>query len=131
MLSEFFDLHSREVATRSHATVWCAIVCAFSLGSCAALLSVEAQIKGKVLLDGSRDHSGVRIATDTQSTFTDQSGFFSLKGKMIGDNSFSLEISKPGFISKTIWISLAIPENPKPTGPQVIHDVGTVHLSSS
>jgi hypothetical protein len=105
------------------------LVALTSLAGCAQMLTVDARIEGRVLLEGlsSGQLGGTQIVLDGNKTaYTDQNGNFSIEGKISGGDDFELVINRSGFVSMQIIGTLAYDTDVEMN----VTSVGTVTLPS-
>jgi len=100
-----------------------------SLSGCALMLTVDARIEGRVLLEGlsSGQLGGTQIVLDgARTTYTASNGNFSIEGQISGGDDFELVITRPGFQSMQITGTLAYDADVEMN----VSSVGTVTLPS-
>lgn len=86
------------------------LVALIALQGCALMLTVDARIEGRVLLEGLSNGQlgGTKVVLDgARTTYTDANGNFAFEGEISGDDEFEIIISRSGFQSMQITGTLA------------------------
>jgi len=105
----------------------------FSVIGCSSFLAEDVKIVGVVFLSDNppSGHGGVVVSNGYISTTSRFDGAFVLKGRILGDASFTVTFTKPGYngASYDVKVDYASDKKPTESGVDNFIDLGKVNLT--
>ena len=122
-------MFSKRIIVTALAPILCVL-----LSGCAFILEEEVEVKGQVRLSDNPvvGHGGVTVTNGYTSTVSDAGGIFSLRGHILEETHFTLELTKDGYEPGRVTVDIPYQDDDENSTSSSdfseVVDVGTVTL---